>query len=189
MSDAIIYNDRVLWVEKSYIQFWLHMLNEEIEKVVNPPSWLKSAEDIWDEQAHSYVGELAPLFDYILTTQERTNLVVKLLRQAIDHVANSGSMIPLDKLNGVRLGGGSSPIFTKDAAVKDYVNVGEGLLRLLDGSDTPQTGTELPLEDAANPEKRAKRRQDFLKTYGGDADAAMRAIAEEWRERRTKEGM
>lgn len=188
MSDAISYNNRVLWAGKTYIQFWLHMLNEEIDKMVDPPSWLRSAQDIWDEQAHSYVGELAPRFDYILTTQQRADLAAKLLRQAINRVAKSGAKIPLAELNRLGLGGGSSPIFTKDAAAEDYINVGEGLLRLLDSRNTHQTGGEPPLEEAANPDERVKRRQNFLKAYGGDADAAMRAIAEEWRKRRTKKG-
>ncbi len=130
-SSAVVFREKGFWCRDGALEFWLHLLVDEIDRLDSVEPWLSDLRDHWHEQSKiGGSGIISVGLDAEMTTHQIEQLI-KLNKKAMASMWAFGESIPLDYLNKTCTPGS---YYSSEVATKFYVQVGEYFQALLDGT-------------------------------------------------------
>ncbi|HWS63194.1 MAG TPA: hypothetical protein VN325_10610 [Steroidobacteraceae bacterium] len=120
------------------LQVWLLLLVDEIDRLENPPQWLKEVGEEWYAQGTAGFGfGVMPGLDQFVTGPECRDAILDLSAKAMRRLRGLGPMIPVDQLNAI-MRGGEGTVFTEPVSSAVFEKVGDHFVRLLRGELSPE---------------------------------------------------
>lgn len=132
-STFVEFNDRGFEANDAQIEIWLLLLVDEIDKLTDPPDWLREVRQEWHLQATAGFGfGVVPGLDSIVTNAERRDVILDLSSKAMARLHDYGPSIRKDELNAIQ-GGNESGYFTDDVEAELFKRMGDYFIKLLSG--------------------------------------------------------
>jgi hypothetical protein len=134
-SSFVRFGDHGFWVSDWVLEYWLHFLANEVDKVSQAPLWLQEAGQHWRIQsARICVGCVDVGLDEYATTPERKAALVAIGREA------QRTLQSLDEEEEISLESGSLP--ASDLPVGEIMDLAVQFVRLLGGDVTSPMSSE-----------------------------------------------
>jgi hypothetical protein len=120
------------------LEVWLLLLVDEIDRLENPPPWLKEIREEWYIQGTAGFGfGVMPGLDQFVTGPECRETIIDLSVRAMRRLRALGPMIPVDQLNAI-MRGGKGTVFTEPVPSAVFEKVGDYFIKLLRGELSPE---------------------------------------------------
>jgi hypothetical protein len=120
------------------LEVWLLLLVDEIDRLENPPQWLKEVREEWYAQGTAGFGfGVMPGLDQFVTGPECRDAILDFSAKAMRRLRGLGPMIPVDQLNAI-MRGGKGTVFTEPVSSAVFEKVGDYFVRLLRGELSPE---------------------------------------------------
>jgi hypothetical protein len=115
------------------LEVWLLLLVDEIDRLENPPHWLKEIREEWYTQGTAGFGfGVMPGLDQFVTGPECLETIIDLSGKALHRLRTFGTTIPADQLNAI-MRGGKGTVFTESVQSAVFEKVGDYFIKLLRG--------------------------------------------------------
>jgi hypothetical protein len=121
------------WTRDAVLELWLFLLAREVDRLADPPEWLRAARDHWRLHATAgFTGMVSACLDEHAGPPDRAAEVLRLAERGVAWVREQGPVLPAGLLNSFGLGGPGAT-FTEDVPAAVFLPAGEAILRLLRG--------------------------------------------------------
>jgi hypothetical protein len=140
-SSFTCYRGHGFWSNDATIGLWLYLIAQEVQRLDNPPEWLRVAAKEWHLQATMEItGCVSAQLDEYASTPERAEVVLEVSEFALAGLRGRTDNLSKGWLNSLDLGGPGS-IFMEDLPVEVFTPIGEAFIRLLRGEITWDAAT------------------------------------------------
>lgn len=130
-SSAVEFRGKGFWARDGNLEFWLHVLSEEIDRLSSPEPWLKELGDHWYQQSKiGGSGIINVGLDNQLSSDQVDQLIT-LNKNAMRTLRTFGDTIPLEYLNGTCPPG---CYYLREASPEAFLDIEELFVALLEGS-------------------------------------------------------
>jgi hypothetical protein len=132
-SSFTSYRGHGFWSNDATIGLWLKLVAQEVQRLNNPPEWLRVAAEEWDLQATMEItGCVSAQLNKYASTPESAAVVLELSELALAGLRRRTDNLSKGWLNSLDLGGPDS-MFMEDLPVEIFTPIGEAFIRLLRG--------------------------------------------------------
>jgi len=115
------------------LELWLLLLVDEIDRLENPPQWLREVRQEWHTQGTAGFGfGVMPGLDRVVTGPECRDAILDLSAKAMRRLRELGPIIPVDQLTAI-MRGGKGTVFTESVPSTVFEKVGDCFIELLRG--------------------------------------------------------
>jgi hypothetical protein len=103
------------------LEVLLTLLVDEIDRLPDPPKWLREIRDAWNIQATAQFGYgVMANLDEVATDDARIQTIIGLANGVLSRLEPFGATIPADFLNGIR-DGGNGERYTREVPAETFL--------------------------------------------------------------------
>lgn len=134
-KSSIEFRGKQIWWGDGDIELWLYSLARGVDRMPDPPRFLRDAREIWrQEYSIGFGGAPDPHLDEICTSDDRIRIVLELSRHALATLEQN-PVIPRQELARDAVGG--DYLWTADGDASGVIQLGRAIIDLLSSAMMP----------------------------------------------------